>query len=74
MHRLSFGHTRWRPDVCTPKMTAIDLCERTRDHSQVPMIILSVRGDEKDKMEARRKKVIGFEYTEAFKSAMGPFL
>ena len=39
----------WNPDLVItdlsmPKMTGIELCENIRDHSQVPIIILSVKG------------------------------
>ncbi|HLJ28418.1 MAG TPA: response regulator transcription factor [Candidatus Angelobacter sp.] len=39
-------------DLSMPKMTGIELCEQIRDHSQVPIIVLSVRGEDKNKIEA----------------------
>jgi two-component system KDP operon response regulator KdpE len=39
-------------DLSMPKMTGIELCEHIRDRSQVPIIVLSVRGDDKNKVEA----------------------
>jgi two-component system KDP operon response regulator KdpE len=50
----------WNPDLVItdlsmPKMTGIELCENIRDHSQVPIIVLSVRGEDKNKVEALDK-------------------
>jgi two-component system KDP operon response regulator KdpE len=50
----------WRPDLVItdlvmPNMTGIELCENIRDRSQVPIIVLSVRGEEKSKVEALDK-------------------
>jgi two-component system, OmpR family, KDP operon response regulator KdpE len=50
----------WRPDLvitdlAMPKMDGIQLCENIRDRSQVPIIVLSVRGEEKNKVEALDK-------------------
>jgi two-component system KDP operon response regulator KdpE len=50
----------WKPDLvitdlAMPKMTGIELCENIRDRSQIPIIILSVRGEEKNKVEALDK-------------------
>jgi len=42
-------------DLSMPHMTGIELCENIRDHSQVPIIILSVRGEDKNKIEALDK-------------------
>ena len=47
----------WKPDLAItdlsmPKMTGIELCENIRDRSQVPIILLSVRGEDKNKIEA----------------------
>lgn len=42
-------------DLSMPKMTGIELCETIRDHSQVPIIVLSVRGEDKSKVEALDK-------------------
>jgi len=42
-------------DLVMPKMTGIELCENIRDRSQVPIIILSVRGEAKNKIEALDK-------------------
>ena len=42
-------------DLSTPKMTGIELCEHIRDRSQVPIIVLSVRGEDKHKVEALDK-------------------
>src|SRR5215467_56029 len=52
--------TTWKPDLVItdlsmPKMTGIELCENIRDRSQVPIIVLSVRGDDKNKVEALDK-------------------
>jgi two-component system KDP operon response regulator KdpE len=50
----------WKPDLVItdlsmPKMSGIELCENIRDHSQVPIIVLSVRGEDKHKVEALDK-------------------
>jgi two-component system KDP operon response regulator KdpE len=50
----------WNPDLIItdlsmPKMTGTELCENVRDRSQVPIIILSVRGEDKHKVEALDK-------------------
>jgi two-component system KDP operon response regulator KdpE len=50
----------WNPDLIVtdlsmPKMTGIELCENIRDRSHVPIIVLSVRGDDKNKVEALDK-------------------
>ena len=50
----------WTPDLIItdlsmPKMTGIELCENVRDRSHVPIIVLSVRGDDKNKVEALDK-------------------
>ena len=47
----------WRPDLVVtdlamPNMNGIDLCRRLREISQLPIIVLSVRGEEKTKVEA----------------------
>ena len=42
-------------DLSMPRMTGIELCEIIRDRSQVPMIVLSVRGEDKSKIEALDK-------------------
>jgi two-component system KDP operon response regulator KdpE len=50
----------WKPDLVVtdlvmPKVTGMELCERIRDRSQVPIIVLSVRGDDRNKVEALDK-------------------
>ena len=50
----------WEPDLVItdlsmPKMTGIELCESIRDHSQVPIIVLSVKGEDKIKVDALDK-------------------
>jgi len=50
----------WKPDLVItdlsmPKMNGIELCESIRDRSQVPIIVLSVRGEDKNKVEALDK-------------------
>ena len=50
---LSFD---WIPDLIVtdlsmPGMTGIELCRLVRERSQVPIIVLSVRGEEKTKVE-----------------------
>lgn len=50
----------WDPDLVItdlsmPKMTGIELCENIRDHSQVPIIVLSVKGEDKNKVDALDK-------------------
>ncbi|HLJ89806.1 MAG TPA: response regulator transcription factor [Candidatus Angelobacter sp.] len=50
----------WKPDLVItdlsmPKMSGIELCENIRDRSQVPIIVLSVRGEDKHKIEALDK-------------------
>lgn len=47
----------WHPDLVVsdlamPNMDGLDLCRRLRTLSQVPIIVLSVRGEEKTKIEA----------------------
>jgi two-component system KDP operon response regulator KdpE len=39
-------------DLSMPGMTGIELCRSVRDRSKVPIIVLSVRGEEKIKIEA----------------------
>jgi two-component system KDP operon response regulator KdpE len=39
-------------DLSMPGMTGIELCRSVRERSQVPIIVLSVRGEEKNKIEA----------------------
>jgi len=39
-------------DLAMPNMGGLDLCRRLRAISQVPIIVLSVRGEEKTKVEA----------------------
>ncbi|MHB1023214.1 MAG: response regulator transcription factor [Acidobacteriaceae bacterium] len=39
-------------DLAMPHLTGIDLCRKIREKSQVPIIVLSVRGEEKTKVEA----------------------
>jgi two-component system KDP operon response regulator KdpE len=50
----------WKPDLVItdlsmPKMTGIELCENIRNHSQIPIIVLSVRGEDNSKIEALDK-------------------
>jgi two-component system KDP operon response regulator KdpE len=47
----------WRPDLVVtdlamPNMGGLELCRRLRQLSQLPIIVLSVRGEEKTKVEA----------------------
>lgn len=47
----------WHPDLIItdlsmPRMNGVELCRTVRERSQVPIIVLSVRGDEKYKIEA----------------------
>lgn len=47
----------WTPDLVItdlsmPNMSGLELCRRIRSKSQVPIIVLSVRGEEKVKVEA----------------------
>jgi two-component system KDP operon response regulator KdpE len=47
----------WIPDLIVtdlsmPRMTGIELCRMVRERSQVPIIVLSVREEEKSKIEA----------------------
>jgi two-component system, OmpR family, KDP operon response regulator KdpE len=47
----------WRPDLVVtdlamPNMDGLELCRRLRAISQLPIIVLSVRGEEKTKVEA----------------------
>src|SRR5580704_10461558 len=49
--------TEWRPelvitDLFMPHMDGIELCRRIRAVSTVPIIVLSVKGEEKAKVEA----------------------
>ena len=50
----------WKPDLVItdlvmPRATGIELCENIRGRSQVPIIVLSVRGDDRNKVEALDK-------------------
>jgi len=42
-------------DLSLPRMTGIEVCERLREWTQVPIIILSVRDGERDKVAALDK-------------------
>jgi two-component system, OmpR family, KDP operon response regulator KdpE len=47
----------WLPDLvitdlAMPGMSGVELCRAVRERSQVPIIVLSVRGEEKTKVEA----------------------
>ena len=47
----------WRPelvitDLCMPHMDGVELCRRIRAMSSVPIIVLSVKGEERTKVEA----------------------
>lgn len=47
----------WKPslvitDLAMPNMGGLELCRRLREMSDVPIIVLSVRGEEKTKVEA----------------------
>jgi two-component system KDP operon response regulator KdpE len=47
----------WRPDIVItdlrmPNMDGAELCRRIRTESQIPIIVLSVRAQERDKVEA----------------------
>lgn len=47
----------WQPDlvitdISMPKMDGLELCRQLRAESSVPIIVLSVRGEEKTKVEA----------------------
>src|SRR6201988_5469919 len=47
----------WHPnlvitDRAMPNMDGLELCRRLRAHSQVPIIVLSAKGEEKTKIEA----------------------
>ncbi len=47
----------WTPDLVItdlsmPNMTGIELCRRIRTRSQIPIIVLSVKGEERTKIEA----------------------
>src|ERR1035437_2518073 len=39
-------------DLAMPNMNGIELCRRLRKMSQVPILVLSVRGEERSKIEA----------------------
>ena len=50
----------WKPDLVItdlsmPKMTGVELCENMRDRSQIPIIVLSVKGEDQSKVEALDK-------------------
>ena len=38
-------------DIMMPKMDGFEVCRRLREWSQIPIIMLSARGDEKDKVK-----------------------
>ncbi len=47
----------WTPDLvitdlAMPNLDGLELCRRLRAHSQVPIIVLSVRGEERTKVQA----------------------
>src|SRR6516165_2638379 len=47
----------WAPDLVItdlsmPNMTGIELCRKIRTRSQIPIIVLSVKGEERTKIEA----------------------
>src|ERR687884_521318 len=49
--------SEWRPelvitDLYMPHMDGVELCKRIRAMSSVPIIVLSVKGEEKSKVEA----------------------
>jgi two-component system, OmpR family, KDP operon response regulator KdpE len=49
--------TEWRPelvitDLYMPHMDGVELCRRIREMSNVPIIVLSVKGEERSKVEA----------------------
>ena len=49
--------TEWRPelvitDLFMPRMDGLELCRRIRSMSSVPIIVLSVKGEERTKVEA----------------------
>src|SRR5262252_8584747 len=49
--------TEWRPelvitDLYMPHMSGMELCRRIRSLSNVPIIVLSVKGEERSKVEA----------------------
>src|SRR5215510_6920819 len=49
--------TEWRPelvitDLYMPHMDGVELCRRIRAQSNVPIIVLSVKGEEKTKVDA----------------------
>lgn len=49
--------TDWQPDLVVtdlamPNMSGLELCKKIRSFSAVPIIVLSVRGEEKTKVEA----------------------
>jgi two-component system KDP operon response regulator KdpE len=48
----------WPPDLLItdlrmPNMDGLDLCRHVRASSQIPIIVLSVRGEERTKVEAQ---------------------
>src|SRR5437867_2011922 len=50
-------YTDWHPDLVVtdlsmPNMNGLDLCRRLRAFSEVPIIVLSVKGEERAKVEA----------------------
>ncbi|HEY1937184.1 MAG TPA: response regulator transcription factor [Candidatus Angelobacter sp.] len=42
-------------DLSMPRLTGIELCESIRERSHIPIIVLSVRGEDKDKIDALNK-------------------
>ncbi len=49
--------TDWHPDLLItdlsmPKMNGVELCRAVREQSQIPIIVLSVREEEKNKVDA----------------------
>lgn len=47
-----FGPDLVITDLAMPNMNGIELCRRLREISQVPILVLSVRGEERSKVEA----------------------
>ena len=45
-------------DVMLPKVEGMEVCQRIREHSNVPIIMLTAKGEERDELEGFRDGVV----------------